>query len=248
MRKENMKRLTIFTIALASLIPAFAQKYTVSAGYAVPQGSFAGNITDINEHAALTPSENGGSKGSATNGFMLSFEIAKELRENIDMYSSLSFINNGISDQVDQKIGDTYTGGVYMYDNLQVTIPTYINIPWITGVRYSYPILGNVTLFGGIGCGVNIRAITDYSFDYTYQGTNGNYTWDYSKRLTFAGQISMGAQILDHYRLTAQYSMLGRAKVVSSVTETLGTSSPTYKHESDEMTSNMITVCLGYTF
>lgn len=245
-----MKKFAVILGALLSIIPAHAQKYTLSAGLAVPSGSFGEKSNTLYGIAALSPSEKGGSKGEAGNGFFIDFQVSKELRDHLELYSGISVICNGVSTAIDNDslFAKVYTEGIYLYDQVTVSYPLYFNVPWITGLSYSCPIGKSVSVFANAGIGVNTRIITDYSFEYVYQGTKGENRWDYSKRLTLAGQVSLGACFFDHYRLSASYYNLGQAKVISSVTETLGSSSPTYDHESDVMKTGMLTVSLGYTF
>lgn len=243
-----MKKLATLLFMLAGISATHAQKFSVNVGYTVPQSDFAKTSTVLTDYSTITPNEKGGRFGAATNGFNVDFAVSKELIQNLDLYTSIGLMYNGISESIDSVVANHYGNGIYLYDGLSMTVPVYFNIPWVSGIRYSCPLSNSVSLFADAGFGVNMRVITNYSLDYTYVGTPGNTTWDYSKRLTFARRVSVGATLYDHYSVRASYCKFGKAKVISSVTEQLGGMAASYDHESDVMNTEMFTVSLGYTF
>lgn len=243
-----MTKLAALLFIMAGISAAHAQRFSVNVGYAMPQSDFAKTSTVLTDYSTISPNEKGGRFGAASNGFNVELEVSKELNQNMDFYSGIGLMYNGISEAIDSVVANHYGNGIYLYEGLSMTVPVYFNIPWISGIRYSCPLSNSVSLFADAGFGVNMRVITKYSLDYTYVGTTGNTTWDYSKRLTFARRVSVGATLHDHYSVRASYCKFGKAKVISSVTQQLGGMSDRFDHESDEMDTRLFTISLGYTF
>jgi len=116
------------------------------------------------------------------------------------------------------------------FENVELTIPKYINVPLMLGLRYSIYLNPQFGIYAEGGAGANVRFITDYTEHYVFneQGAdiqvNHRNTWTYSADFAFAWQVGLGIEVSNKFVIGCSFYDLGPASVKGEVTYKSGSS------------------------
>jgi len=127
-----------------------------------------------------------------------------------------------------------------MNSNLDVSYYRYINIPVILGLRYNYPLVDNISLFGVIGLGANHMRMTDMTI--IYRGDEALITFDPATKLAI--NLLAGIRYNEKYTLGLSYLSLGSYEIDSQATE----DGDTQYYETIERSISIITLNVGIWF
>ena len=137
-------------------------------------------------------------------------------------------------------------------------IPSYINIPLMLGINYDYNINTDLSIWGEVGVGGNLRTITPW----TGRGSSGNmgyldseglaYEYKYDNAITLAAQVGIGAKLMDKFSLGIHYYYLGYDVLHGTINyETNHTGEIEVKKTAFKgivVNTSMLVVRLGYHF
>ena len=152
-------------------------------------------------------------------------------------------------------------------DNLSVerTLSKYLNIQFMVGLNYSFPLKGKMKFYGELGIGVNMRVVTYHPIDIMQDGCDniGNYyienlqvDYRYDNVLSFAYQIG-GGFLYDRINIGLYWYCLGSAKVngkvdvlyeyaINGSIDTRETQKISFKGK--ELSTSMLALRVGYHF
>jgi hypothetical protein len=221
-------KVLFFALYLIIILPncAYAQdpSFSVFAGLALPSGDFGDD-----------GSEN---DGFAKTGFCAGVDYTKPLPvEGLGWYSSLSVIYNPLdkdkleellSDEFDEDLEDMMKSG------------SWLNIPILTGLKYTFELEQNMNLFLLGQAGLNIAKINKIKFEEDGEDL---------AEMTFKTKTSIGFGIgagvsFSNFTITARYLGLGEPEIEPEV-EADGESE---ELDSMDKSISMMTLTLGFSF
>lgn len=256
-KQENkiytMKKIVIAISILMMSISCgeiFAQKdgFSLHLSGVFPNGKF-GEFDEVNnndEMKRVGALFNEQSKtGAAGTGFGLGFKYQfpipqiENLRFLIGAEVMWNPLNSDAKDCIDEII-ETEMG-----EDVNTTLPNYLNIPLMAGLNYSFGLTEKVKLYGELGLGLNVRIATKFMFDNEEDGA----TIKYDNATSFAYQLGVGV-LFDKVSIGLHWYNLGSVKVKGEVTpwdDYYGRSeseSFTFK----ELSTSMLTLKVGFHF
>lgn len=182
-----IRSLLFFALALLSL-GSFAQNgFSAHTGLAVPTGSFSETI--------------GENDGGAATGFNIGAKYQYGLAaKEWSLFATADFMRNSLkSDYKDaMKMAMQELGGVDSFSS-------YINIPVIAGVCYTYTANSNLALAGNLGVGVDYLKVTDFKMN--VQGETINASFDPTTQAAF--RLGVDAIVNNRYTIGIHYFSLG---------------------------------------
>ena len=274
-----MKRI-ITRLILATLLisggKTFAQKdgFSLHLNGVFPNGKFA-EFDDNDKVCALA---NGSSKtGSAGTGFGVGFKYQFPIPQvaNLRFLVGAELMYNPLNGDAKDYFDDEFTsrtesGDGYSYDDYEVTLPKYLNVPLMAGLNYAFKLNDKINIFGEVAAGINMRLITnfkviceckgsyyDYEYDYSNNTTStSEATYKYDNAITFAYRFGAGVTF-DRISIGLHWYNLGSAKVKGKYeydydyNSSIGGNS----HDSDkekfkwkDLSISMMTLTVGYHF
>jgi opacity protein-like surface antigen len=185
-----------FFIAITLVFPfnSFSQSgsFSIHAGPAFPLNDFGDDDIDDED------------SGLAGTGFELGGKYVYQLNESgLGLFAGADLIYNGLASDVKDDLEDDMDG----VDNLKFY--SYINVPLMAGINYSFNANNQVALFGEFGLGVNLLKVTNMSFEYDHDDYESRY--DPSTKLGF--KIGGGLIFNDAYSLEVNYLGLGEQEI-----------------------------------
>ena len=141
-----------------------------------------------------------------------------------------------------------------LYDDVEVTSPKYINLPFMVGLRYTYYINPDFGIFAEGAAGGNARFITNYTERYTFNEIitgiqiNHKNTFDYSTALSFAYQAGLGIEVSKNFVVGCSFYDLGTTPVKGEFTAKTGSESNTTDFEFGKLHPQMILARIGFRF
>ena len=221
--KKSFLLNSFYLLVLLATPPALhAQFYVgVHGGISLPQGLYAESRMSDNEWMFA---EGHQLKAGAGKGWSAGIELsyAMPFHPNLE----ISFIANYLQSPANRDVRNYYES-VYPRRYAQCSLyemelPRFRYIPLFLGVRYSYPLAGEINLYAEALAGANIRIISDWFLACTlepwslheelaYPEYNNVDLRSYSPATTFAFRLGMGVLIKKKYTLGASYQMLGKA-------------------------------------
>lgn len=183
-------------------------KVEVRAGLSFPIGNFAyDNISNPFNNA-----------GGARIGFDIGGTyIHKIQQKDFSVFLSTDFIYNGLSLDAKDIFESSIRAEIGQSSNLDITFFKYINLPIITGMRYTYNLKDKAVLFGDVGLGANFLSVSDMNIIYDNGNEEVEITYDQSTQ--FAFKLQAGVLIRDKYTLGLNYLNLGSHRIESELTE-----------------------------
>ena len=252
------KVIALAAIILGGATAASAQNgVTVRIGGSFPVGTFSQG-TEAKELALSTPEATFGGAGIGFNaGLKYQFEVIK----NLGIFATADFFYNGLNKDAKNDIkNDIAVEGI----EASSTIPSYMNVPIMLGLNYSFLNIRNIALWAEAGAGVNLGKITKMATEINAEvpligNINGSTTTTYDMSTTFAWQAGVGVCLGRNLSLGVHYYNLG-SSVVNSETavdtnvEKLGSLNidnilgENGKFTTGKLNPSMIVARLGYTF
>lgn len=219
--------LVIFTIAVFFTTNSFSQGgFSIHAGTAVPLSDFGDD--DLYSEDA----------GGAAIGFNLGGKYQYQLNEaGLGLYLGANLNYNGLKKSIKDDIQKTFDD---MGADVDITYYKYLNIPVTAGLYYAYKANETVSIFGGLGLGVDFLKISDMKLK-----ANGEEMKFISKsKPQLAYEFGGGLLIQDKYIIELQYCGLGKHNVSNEgeydgSTEDLG---------DFDLKVSLLTVSVGFKF
>lgn len=213
MKIKKMLLAAFLTAALMGGNSLFAQSNSIlNLGLNIPQGSFGSNT---NTCALLDPnSENGGANLGANLGLKF---IADTKAKGLGIMFTIDGMYNGL--QKDLKIKDYLHADIPEIAGLDAKIknPSYINMPILLGLNYTYNFTNMIGIYAEGGAGVNVRFILPckLSANGSILGVNTEYSYElhYTPKASFAFEFGGGILISKAITLGVNYYYLGSATV-----------------------------------
>ena len=195
---------------------ATAQKkteWTINVGASVPVGSFSHMQYDKNTGATDCGLFDEDINGGATTGFNIGAKAMFPTKnEHLGITLAMDVHYNGLNSNATCNLDKR---------------PYYLNIPFMVGLNYSYPLPKEMKLFGELGAGFNIRYISPgkltgvqkYIFANSSEDTwmQVKETFSYETVVTFAFHVGAGLFFTDNLYLSVYYSFLGKGDVDANV-------------------------------
>ncbi len=153
-----------------------------------------------------------GNSGSADVGFDFGIKFCQPIKsiKNLSCTISIDYINNGLSQQFKDKF---YADGKSAINNSSVNInmsyPTYTNIPIFAGLNYIIPIVAKYGLYVEGGIGTNFASVSDLIATAKYNGLSASSTISIKSSQALAGQIGAGFLFDKKISLGVNYNLLG---------------------------------------
>lgn len=145
--------------------------------------------------------------------------------------------------------------------SLEISLPSYFNIPIMVGANYEGKLNDNISLFAEAAFGINFGKMTklssqsSYSYYDDYIGRfdrESDYTETFDMTTSFAFQVGAGLMFNDKWSLGVNYYSLGSQKINSNVEyeERYGNDIETGKEKfkCGKIAPKMFTIKLGYHF
>lgn len=248
----TMKKIVIAISILMMSISCgeiFAQKdgFSLHLSGVFPNGKF-GEFDEVNnndEMKRVGALFNEQSKtGAAGTGFGLGFKYQfpipqiENLRFLIGAEVMWNPLNSDAKDCIDEII-ETEMG-----EDVNTTLPNYLNIPLMAGLNYSFGLTEKVKLYGELGLGLNIRIATKFMFENEEEGV----TVKYDNATSFAYQLGVGV-LFDKVSIGLHWYNLGSVKVKGEVTSYdnyYGSESESFTWK--ELSTSMLTLKVGFHF
>ena len=211
------KKVLFFMAFVAMMVGgAFAQSsFTLKLGASFPQGKFGEG--DKNRWGLSSNDKRGG----AGTGFSVGGEWVKAVSgvEGLGVLFSVDAIYNGLNsdikdavDELEEELEDDNSISDY-----SIYKPSYINIPLMVGLNYSYALNGTLSVFGNAGIGANVRIITPAVEEYVYENESAEaeykYTNSFTPAVTLSWRIGVGMKVNDKFSISLEYYVLGDSKV-----------------------------------
>lgn len=181
-------------VMLFLLLPANAQENTLSLlidGILVlPTGDFSKNIGENPQLTRRNGFNFGNDVGLAQPGYGFGIELITPLRiKGLAWTLGSRLLVNGVDDsavesEFTQQLGDSV--------NLRFQFGDWLNIPVMTGFRYSYSVTDNMAVYMSVQAGVNISRAASREVkvgDLTVENTSFSFTRDFG--FTFGGGINL---------------------------------------------------------
>ena len=258
------KVIALAAIILGGATAASAQNgVTVRIGGSFPVGTFSQG-TEAKELALSTPEATFGGAGI---GFNAGLKYQLEVVKNLGIFATADFFYNGLNnDTKDQiNIGDDIKDAIPVEGiEASSTIPSYMNVPIMLGLNYSFLNIRNIALWAEAGAGVNLGKITKMATEINAEvpligNINGSTTTTYDMSTTFAWQAGVGVCLGRNLSLGVHYYNLGSSvvnseTVVDTNVEKLGSINidnilgENGKFTTGKLNPSMIVARLGYTF
>ena len=250
-------------IALAAIILGGAtvtsaqNGVTVRIGASFPVGTFSQG-TEAKELALSTPEATFGGAGI---GFNAGLKYQIEVVKNLGIFATADFFYNGLNKDAKNDIKkEIAVEGI----EASSTIPSYMNVPVMLGLNYSFLNIRNIALWAEAGAGVNLGKITKMATEINAEvpligNINGSTTTTYDMSTTFAWQAGVGVCLGRNLSLGVHYYNLGSSVVNSetavdanvgdfgsiNIDNILGENG---KFTTGKLNPSMIVARLGYTF
>lgn len=250
--------LAALIIALIVSANTFAQipGFSIHAGGGFPMGDFAEG--DEKSWALFDWNKLNSDAGAATGfNFGIKSQFAIPSVTGLNFLASLDFMYNGLNSD----IKDVFDEIEDELENFEYTLPKYLNIPIMLGLNYSYGLNDQVDLFGEFAAGINIRKITDLSYegtftDYYYDEWGYLYpyeydiegTYRYDIKTSFAFQLGAGVLFADRFSIGLHYYALGKAKVQGNIKYEEDDETEKEKFKYKDVNPSMLVLRLGLHF
>ncbi len=254
-----MKKVIAFAaIILGGATVTSAQNgVTVRIGGSFPVGTFSQG-TEAKELALSTPEATFGGAGI---GFNAGLKYQLEVVKSLGIFATADFFYNGLNKDAKNDIKkEIPVEGI----EASSTIPSYMNVPIMLGLNYSFLNIRNIALWAEAGAGVNLGKITKMATEINAEvpligNINGSTTTTYDMSTTFAWQAGVGVCLGRNLSLGIHYYNLGSSVVNSETTvdtnvEKLGSINidnilgENGKFTTGKLNPSMIVARLGYTF
>ena len=220
-----MKRI-ITRLILATLLisggKTFAQKdgFSLHLSGVFPNGKFA-EFDDNDKVCALI--DDNSKTGSAGTGFGVGFKYQFPIPQvaNLRFLVGAELMYNPLNGDAKDWFDDEY-------DDYEVTLPKYLNVPLMAGLNYAFKLNDKINIFGEFAAGINMRLFTNakilqekegtalYSDSYTSYYYNFTTTseaiYKYDNAITFAYRFGAGVTF-DRISIGLHWYNLGSAKV-----------------------------------
>jgi len=214
--------------------------FEVRACGSFPQGDFSSNVY---EQAIF------GKSGSADTGFDFGIKFLQPIKsvKNLSCTISIDYVNNGLSQQFKDKF---YADGKSAINNSSVSInisyPTYTNIPIFAGLNYTIPIDAKYELYIDGGIGTNFASVSDIIATIKYNGLSASSSISIKSSQALAGQIGAGFLFDKRISLGVNYNLLGTYSFsgTSKDSNDLETAIPS----EGKISITMLNIYLGYRF
>ena len=252
-------------------------RWTVSAGGALPIGSFSKMEYDSDDLSTDCSLFDKGNTGGAFAGFNLGLKTNVALiDEKLGILFSADFFYNGINSQSKSYMTEMCNYLAYYWGQnlgegeelLSSTCnidenPFFINVPILIGLNYNCVLPNEMCLFGEFGIGANIRHISDWKltgFQKYIFANRSEDTWmqvketfSYDNAVTFAFRIGVGLCFTKHCSLSLKYNYLGKGNVNGNVEATWSAEyvSPNTSNQPVKLgtiTPSLLSITLEYTF
>lgn len=246
----------IIALIISSNVFAQIPGFSIHAGGVFPNGDFAEG--DEKSWALLEYNKLNSDAGAAT-GFNLGIksQFAIPSVKGLNFLASVDFMYNGMNSDIKDVFDEIESDA----ENFEYSLPKYMNIPIMLGLNYSYGLNDKIKLFGEFAAGINIRKITDLSYegtftDYYYDewGNYYSYTYDaeetltYDIKTTFAFQLGGGVLFADRFSVGLHYYALGEAKVQGDIKYDYGDETEKEKFKYKDINPSMLVLRIGLHF
>ncbi|MEI6752910.1 MAG: outer membrane beta-barrel protein [Paludibacter sp.] len=239
--KKKLSLLSLLFASIFSIQQINAQmNFEVRACGSLPQGDFSSNVY---EQAIF------GNSGSADFGFDIGIKLIEPIKsiKNLSFTISIDYLNNGLTQQFKDK---TYANLKSAINNSSVSLnlsyPTYSNIPCMAGLNYFTPIDTKYGLYIDGGIGINLASVSDLIATAKYNGLSASSTISIKSSQALAGQIGAGFLFDKKISLGVNYNLLGTYSF--SGTSKASNDSETAIPSEGKMSINTLNIYLGYRF
>ena len=211
-------------------------------------GGYYGNITQESDIVLFDDERNGGASRGFNAGFGVLFPCEIWGIEKLFVSLRTDLLYNGINDEAKACIVDMRKKLEELYDESFRTkrSPCYINMPIMTGLRYSIPLTECINIFIEANVGLNIRMITPLKIE-----SNGiQLIRYYETKGTIACRFGCGIHVSKHFSISAYLYELGKASVnmTTQVSGSTSVSNTRDFHNGESLTIDMWSVALIYSF
>ena len=207
-----MKRI-ITRLILATLLisggKTFAQKdgFSLHLSGVFPNGKFA-EFDDNDKVCALI--DDNSKTGSAGTGFGVGFKYQFPIPQvaNLRFLVGAELMYNPLNGDAKDWFDDEY-------DDYEVTLPKYLNVPLMAGLNYAFKLNDKINIFGEFAAGINMRLFTNAKrerSDDEYGSYNYTSKYKYDNAITFAYRFGAGVTF-DRISIGLHWYNLGSAKV-----------------------------------
>lgn len=251
MKIKKMLFAAFLTAALLGGNLLFAQSSSyLNLGLNIPQGTFG---SKTNSCALLDPTS---TQGGANLGANLGFKfITNTKAKGLGIMFTVDGMYNGLQNEV--KVDEYMHTGIPEIAGLDTKTknPSYINVPILLGLNYTFNFTNMIGLYVEGGAGVNARFILPCKF--SANGSVLGITTDYSlvnhytPKVSFAFEFGGGILISKAITLGVNYYNLGTATVSGHTDSYLkvSTSNQTISNSTDfkqkDLSTSMLVVRLG---
>ena len=259
------KKFLLLTAAwLLCLLPLRAQFYIgVHGGVTLPTGYYGDSRMSDNEWMMTEGHQLRAGAGTGFSGGV-DFSYSMPFLNDLSVLFSVDFLQSGPNKDVRNYYNGTFAKRYENYDDYEMILPKYRNIPILLGLRYSYPLGTFYDLYGEAQMGVNIRQLTAWQLSFasgefkTDDGVLPSYTYKetyaYEDRVTLAFHLGAGIMIRDIVSVGAGVHLLGKAPLSWDNTVTTSYNTPGGKHEGSatdhrdytDMNPTMVFINLGF--
>ena len=254
------KKFIIVLVMLAASSSVMAQgNFKVKLGGAFPTGNFADAMVSndyVNRWGLLTNDKYGG----AGTGFNVGFQYTIPIRsvKGLGIAISADLFYNGLNEDLNDFFSDMEDdilneSGI---TDVQITKPSYLNIPLMVGGSYTFSVSENVGLFAELALGVNLMKVTDLYERVEYN--EGGYSGEESVRVkydmstSFGYRMAAGVVFNNRYSIEIGYYNLGAGKIKGTNKEDEYEGGDHYNKREDfrykSITPTMIAIRFGYAF
>lgn len=242
-----MKRfLTLMVVAALQFAVghSFAQNVYFNLGAAIPVGDFAEG--DNQGFALLNEDTEAGAGFGFTAGLKLKFDTKMN---GLGIIATVDGVYNGLNTEMKEVFEDLSD----YYDNqftgdFSLKTPKYINLPAMLGVNYTYGIKTDLSIYGVVALGANLRVITNLEME----GRSGSYkfseTYNYNTAFSFAYQLGVGLEFSKNIAIGIDYYDLGTAKVKGKLTQKDSYGNDSEKFKLKRITPVLVMLRLSYKF
>ena len=251
-----MKKIITWLILATLLISGgktFAQKdgFSLHLSGVFPNGKFA-EFDDNDKVCALI--DDNSKTGSAGTGFGVGFKYQFPIPQvaNLRFLVGAELMYNPLNGDAKDWFDDEY-------DDYEVTLPKYLNVPLMAGLNYAFKLNDKINIFGEFAAGINMRLFTNAKrerSDDEYGSYNYTSKCKYDNAITFAYRFGAGVTF-DRISIGLHWYNLGSAKVKGKIEmeENYSDSNGTTEHDSDkekfkwkDLSISMMTLTVGYHF
>lgn len=174
----------------ANMAMAQNTRFTLTGGWSFPMGEFAQSDLASNQWGLATK----GPWGGAGQGGMLGVQWCRPMSDydHLSLLLSFDFIYNDMGSDIKTSLFETRKALESNFSEVKFTLPGYINLPLMAGLRYEWPTTNGRCFFVEAQAGADCLIVTD----------RGATLRDGQQPLVIQGQTLYDYIYTDHYTTT----------------------------------------------